>query len=280
MKLPGAYYIYSLLMALFGKTSVGIHLGLLGINLLTVGLLYISTKKLFNNSIGFFTAAFYGLVSLSSNFPGSAAHATQFINLFLVLGLFFYTKLIVARNALNAFVIGLMLGICFIIKQHAVFFILFGFSALTGTLIYTRVQLKKRLFFWFSYISGAILPYLLILSMVSFAGNFEKFWLWTTEYAALYTSNLRLSEGKHAFNLAFKPMLLQYPVVWMLCLAGGIGLFDSSFSVLQKIFILGLGFFSLLTICPGLYSVLSILLHYCLQLQCLQQSAFSSSASG
>src|SRR5271165_6141379 len=39
MKLPGTYIAYAALMAIFGQTTSGIHLGLLAVNLATIGLL-------------------------------------------------------------------------------------------------------------------------------------------------------------------------------------------------------------------------------------------------
>ena len=40
MKLPGTYLAYAALMAVFGQTTAGIHLGLLAVNLATIVLLY------------------------------------------------------------------------------------------------------------------------------------------------------------------------------------------------------------------------------------------------
>src|SRR3954453_22268627 len=41
MKLPGTYVAYALIMAIFGESSRGIHLGLVFVNVLTIVLVYL-----------------------------------------------------------------------------------------------------------------------------------------------------------------------------------------------------------------------------------------------
>ena len=47
MKLPGTYVAYAGLMAVFGQSTPGVHLGLLAVNLATIGFLYVLTRELF-----------------------------------------------------------------------------------------------------------------------------------------------------------------------------------------------------------------------------------------
>src|SRR5579864_778475 len=47
MKLPGVYAAYAAIMAAFGETPAGIHIGLLLINAATIVLLYLLTSLLF-----------------------------------------------------------------------------------------------------------------------------------------------------------------------------------------------------------------------------------------
>ena len=41
MKLPGTYYAYSAILAVFGQTATGIHIGLMAVSLISTVLLYL-----------------------------------------------------------------------------------------------------------------------------------------------------------------------------------------------------------------------------------------------
>src|SRR5438093_11305646 len=74
MKFPGTYAAYALIMALFGQTIVGIHLGLLLINSATIALIFFTGKRLVNSTVGSVAAASYALLSLSPSVLGLAGH--------------------------------------------------------------------------------------------------------------------------------------------------------------------------------------------------------------
>src|SRR5690242_18305133 len=45
MKFPGSYYAYALVMAVFGQTPWGIHVGVLVVNILTIAILFVIARK-------------------------------------------------------------------------------------------------------------------------------------------------------------------------------------------------------------------------------------------
>src|SRR5256714_15271920 len=49
MKFPGTYAAYAGILALFGQTPAGVHIGLMLINALTIALLFVLTRQLLNN---------------------------------------------------------------------------------------------------------------------------------------------------------------------------------------------------------------------------------------
>ena len=63
MKLPGTYIAYAALMAVFGQTIAGIHLGLLAVNVATILLLYRLTRELFDPISAGLAAVFYAIMS-------------------------------------------------------------------------------------------------------------------------------------------------------------------------------------------------------------------------
>jgi hypothetical protein len=86
MKLPGTYAAYALIMGAFGQTIAGIHLGLLLVNAGAIVLIYLIGKRLFAVSAGLAACAAYALLSLSGGVLGTQAHATQFVVLAAMAG--------------------------------------------------------------------------------------------------------------------------------------------------------------------------------------------------
>jgi len=70
MKLPGTYAAYALIMALFGQTIEGIHLGLLLINVSTMLMVFLLARRLFDDYAGVVACVTYGILSLSRAWTG------------------------------------------------------------------------------------------------------------------------------------------------------------------------------------------------------------------
>jgi len=81
MKFPGVYAAYALIMSMFGQTSVGIHLGLLIVNIASIVIVFFIARRLISSTAGIAAAASYAILSVSSSVLGLAAHATHFVML-------------------------------------------------------------------------------------------------------------------------------------------------------------------------------------------------------
>ena len=81
MKLPGTYIAYAALMAVFGQTTAGIHLGLLAVNLATIVLLYRFVRELFDPFSAGMAAVAYSILSVSPALLGMAAPRHAFCRL-------------------------------------------------------------------------------------------------------------------------------------------------------------------------------------------------------
>jgi len=86
MKFPGTYAAYAMIMSLFGQTTVGIHLGLLLVNLATVGLVLLIGLRLVNLETGLAAATTSVVLAINPAVMGLAAHATHFVVLFTLAG--------------------------------------------------------------------------------------------------------------------------------------------------------------------------------------------------
>src|SRR5205807_7168735 len=130
MKFPGTFAAYAIAMFLFGQTITAIHLGLLFVNSATSALIFFIGKRLLNSTVGITAAASYALLSLSPSVLGLAGHATHFVVLPVLGGA------LLLLNERNRFgrgrliLYGLLMGLGLLMKQPALFFVLFGASYL------------------------------------------------------------------------------------------------------------------------------------------------------
>lgn len=294
MKLPGTYYMYSIIMLLFGKTYTGIHIGLMFMNAGTMILMFVAGKKLFSPMTGLIAAATYGLMSISPNFLGFAAHATHFVSFYAALGLYFFSKydehqqkyfsLFNSHKSSQstgepdkadgrgfvrtqtpplgggweglffALLTGIMFGMAFLMKQQALFFILFGgVVVLISHFLNKPLNIKKTIIDTLIYSIGVFIPYILVVLLMIMSGNFDKFWFWTVEYASKYATGLNWEEGQKLLDMTFKPMWDEFTILWLLALGGVAVLFIGKYSLKQRILGISFSLFAILSVCPGFF---------------------------
>lgn len=254
MKLPGIYYMYALIMGIFGESYRGIHMGFVIMNAGTMVLLYFALKHFFNPMVGILTAGFYGLMGMSMNVLGFAAHATHFAVFYVALSLFIFSKYEEKKNLLFALLTGVALGMAFLMKQQAVYFILFGGLAfLIFEFLEKPVSLPKVVLRISVFSIGVFVPYILVLLLMFSTGAFDKFWFWTVQYASAYVSGVPWEQGKEMLAATFNPIWTEFKWIWMLGIAGTVIVALAKFSVKQKIFALAFALFAFLTTTPGFF---------------------------
>ena len=253
MKFPGTYVAYAITMFLFGQTVAAIHLGLLFVNSATSVLIFFIGKRLLNSTVGIAAAASYALLSLSPSVLGLAGHATHFVVLPVLGGAFL---LLNQQNQLGVgrlFLSGLLVGIGLLMKQPALFFILFGASYLFLGDIRTGLVLRKAILRNLVFAGGATTPLLITFLALWYAGVFAKFWFWTIHYAHEYGTLVSMSDVRpiliHSVRDAIGPN-------WPLWILAGVGLFTyflNRSTGKSTGFLLGLLISSILAVCPGFY---------------------------
>ena len=264
MKFPGTYAAYAVIMAVFGQTIGGIHLGLLLVNAATVALIYLLGQRLMNSTAGIVAATSYAVLSVSPSVLGLAAHATNFV-VVLVLG--GTLLLLTCRNSeahvfRRLFASGLLFGIGALMKQPALLFIPFGAIQLLWNDIQQRFAPKKILLRNLTFCVAAILPLGITCLFLWRAGVLDKFWFWTIRYAAQYGTFLmaEVYGGKWPLFRAvqFSAQLIREAigigwVFWALAGLGlVVGLWDRA-SRRSTRFLLSLLVFSALAVCQGFY---------------------------
>jgi hypothetical protein len=253
MKFPGTHVAYAGIMALFGQSSAGIHLGLLLVNAANIVLVFFLARRVFGPLAAVFAAASYALLSTSASVLGFAAHATHFVVLPALAGTLLLLKAVELLRTGLYFASGLLLGLSMLMKQPGMFFILFGGLYLLLTEPQDPIDgrgLARRLG---AYSCGALLPFLLTCLWLWRAGVFGNFWFWTFSYASQYASSNSVLMAIPVLRLVGPSVLGSSAGRWVIAALGIVLLFVSRAPRSQVTFALGFLLFSFLAVCPGFY---------------------------
>ncbi len=279
MKLPGTYAGYALIMAVFGQSSSGIHIGIALINAASIVLIFLIGRKLLDEPAGIVAAISYALLSTSPSVLGLAGHATHFVVLPALAGTLL---LLHARErALNSrygqwtasgsqslpqpptppllkysvLLAGLLFGLAFLMKQHGIFFGMFGGLYLAFSHLYEPQSIKERrekeaasqsnetrtikrkdprspssrygaklppiawpkLFKDLGLFSlGFAAPYLLTCVLLWAAGVFPQFTFWTITYARKYATALPEGIGNDIVRTTLQTVTGSNILLWII----------------------------------------------------------------
>jgi hypothetical protein len=265
MKLPGTYAAYALIMAVLGQSASGIHLGLALVNVASIIMMFLLGRKLLDEATAVSAAVAFALLSLSPSVLGLAAHATHFIMLAALGGTLVLLSTCPGdgrrRNAegrgsagfdLRAFFAGLLFGLAFLMKQHGMFFGLFGgvyllrvrlgeWLAIAGT---KQQQpgvrsLRERTQYDFKseaaragrarfirdlvlFAVGWLLPYGVTCALLGMAGAFHQFVFWTITYARQYASLIPVVRGTDVLRASLRAVASPDLMFWVLPLVGAL----------------------------------------------------------
>jgi hypothetical protein len=246
MKLPGTYLAYAAIMAIFGESPSAIHIGVALVNGAAILLVFLLGRRLLDEAAGAAAAVSFGLLSLSPSVLGLAGHATHFVLLPALSGLFLLSQPRGegrgARGEFVVFVSGLLFGLAFLMKQHGVFFGLFGGAYLLvaegrwkgesggggrsksqNSIPRTQGSKLKPFVSLVSFSAGFVLPYLTTCLVLWQAGVFGQFVLWTVSYAGKYASAASLVNIPEMLKAGLQPVVRPNDLVfWLLPWAGAL----------------------------------------------------------
>lgn len=212
MKLPGTYAAYAVVLAVFGQTIAGIHLGLLLVNALAIVLVYLLGRRLFGTSQGLAAGAAYALMSFGEGVMGTQAHATHFVVLPALAGLLLLLRHAETGSTLSLGASGLLFGLAFVMKQHGIFFAVFGAVYLAVTYWRRKRALPAKLL---AFLCAAAAPFAVTCLLLWHAGVFGKFWFWTFSYARAYAAESSLADGLTALQDVFVPIVRENAGLWI-----------------------------------------------------------------
>jgi 4-amino-4-deoxy-L-arabinose transferase-like glycosyltransferase len=254
MKMPGVYAAYALVLAIFGQTQTAVHIGLLIANAVTTLLIFLMVRYLIGSLAGVFAAAAFAIMSLNISVQGIFANAEHFVLPFAIAGIFLLL-IAIDRNHLLLLLAGvLLLGIAFLMKQHAIAFIAFAaIYLLLSQLRQKPFVLKNLLIKTGLFVIGVILPFAITCLILWRAGVFEKFWFWTFVYTREYVSIMPLSRGLVTLDSRLTDIAGSAVLIWTLAAAGLVTLILDGEIKSRPAFIAGFLLFSVFSICPGFH---------------------------
>ncbi|HEV7927923.1 MAG TPA: glycosyltransferase family 39 protein [Verrucomicrobiae bacterium] len=187
INLPGTYACYAAIMAVFGQTPAGIHLGFLLVNLGTLALLFLVARRLLDVPHAVVACISYALLSMSKGVLGLEAHATHLVVLAALGGLLLLLKARASGCSWAFAGSGLAFGLAYLCKQPGIFFGLCGLAILLHD-FRSSPSLERRGWCWrvAIFCAGLALPFLLTCLLMAWAGAFDRFWFWTVLYACVH----------------------------------------------------------------------------------------------
>jgi hypothetical protein len=220
MKMPGIYVLYAGVMTVFGRTTAGVHLGLLAVNLVSIGLVFLLGRRLLGAAGGVGAAALFATMSFHPMLHGLAAYAEHYLLPFVIAGSLVLLAATDAKSQALFATSGLLFGLAFVVKQSGGVFGLFalawiivsGFEArLPVGAIGTRVA---------ALLAGALVPFLVVCGWLALSGSFANFWFWTFTYAAQYGALQNFAGAAFSFVIVVDEVL---PSAWPLLVLTAIG---------------------------------------------------------
>jgi 4-amino-4-deoxy-L-arabinose transferase-like glycosyltransferase len=191
LKAPGIYGAYALILAVFGQTTAGIHLGLIVVTSATTILMFLLARHLAGPVAGLVAAAVFAAQAVNPKLLGFAAYAEHFVLLFAIAGFVVLQARAPSRRPMLVIAAGFLFGLAFLMKQSATAFVVGGAVSLllsrTDDQTTSRSHRARTTAF---FLAGALAPFALACLALLLAGTLKTFVFWAFVYGATYSAGL------------------------------------------------------------------------------------------
>ena len=254
MKFPGTYYAYAVILAVFGKTPWGIHVGLMLVNAAAILFVFAIGRRLLGDFAGAAAAVSYAILSVDRWVLGVFAHATHFVVLAALAGLLLLLRAIADGRRSSFLWSGVFLGVAVLMKQHAIFFLPLG-----AALVFwgdrrddgrsARAHAKRVGVMTL----GALIPATVMVVVLAAQGVLARFWFWTFRYASAYVTEVPLAKAWSNFTEGLVYVTTASLPFWVLGALGLAVLWIARWEPRARVVLTGLLVASFLAIGPGFY---------------------------
>jgi len=254
MKFPGTYYAYSLILALFGQTPWGIHVGLLLVNAATTLLVFFLARRVTGERAALVAAAAFAVLSLDRWIMGVFAHATHFVILPVVAGLLLLHHAVDSKRLASFFAAGALIGASVLMKQHAIVFVPLGLAlGLWRDLGADRAPLGGALRRAGSFALGALAPFAILCAVLAAQGVIGRFWFWAFQYAREYVSEASWKNALPSLVAGVRSVTVATWALWLIGALGAIALWLAPWRRETRVFVTAFVVASFAATCPGFY---------------------------
>ena len=254
MKFPGTYLAYAVIMAVFGQTPAGIHLGILCLTTGTALMLYWLGKKLLDELAGVAAASSYAILAASPSMLGNAGHATHFCAFFVTAGLCFMWSARQKEGWFSLAAFAACFGTAVLMKQHAAIIAAWaGLAYAAGKFLDPDKSAAKKILSTTFCALLMLLPLALCCVWLWQAGVFARFKFWTFDYARAYATAVPLAYAPQIFASGVTRALGRVFVFPLLALAGVLVVQRDLRWKGSRTWLLGFCAASALAVCPDFY---------------------------
>ncbi len=251
-RLPGVFYCYALIVAVFGYTLKALHIAFIVINLISAILIYFITRKIFNNVAAIGATLFWALLSMNMAISGFTVQSEHLVAFFALAGIYTLIKYFDKYSYIWIILSGLSFCLAFEVKQTSFFLGLFAGIILVGRQFFEKERNFKRIFISIFLFSMAIvLPVAIDLFIVYKRGGWEDFNYWFFDIRKEYSSVITFDQGLEYLAMNFKGMYENYKFIWILSMLGSISILFTNVKWWLKFFVIGFYGFGFLTVMPG-----------------------------
>lgn len=251
---PMIFIIYSIILTLFGQTATGIHLGLLVVNSLSLGLIYILGKRLGGVQAGIVSAIALALFTLSPYNDAFAANREHFVIPFILGAFILLFKAFDTKKLLHFFLSGLLLGFAYITKEVSIAFVLLAGSYT----IYRHFSSGRP--DWLNLLKrgsimalGTLTPISLVFLFFIAGGTFDQFWFRNFVIKKKYASTVNWTTGKTLLLARIKQIVPPISIMWIIAASGLLVIPWIKKQRNISVFMVGMLLFSALAVMPGYY---------------------------
>ena len=301
-RLPGIFYMYAILVGLFGEFE-GLALGITLLNVGTLTFTYLFARRFFGSQpVAIAATVLSAVMALAPEISGFTRQSEHIVMIWAMGGLHFLLKGMEEDKWKYLLASGVFMCLAMLTKPNGVFFILLGGFWLVAHYLLERREgveasiadkIKRTVVKASIYSAGVFGMFGLICLLMLSQGVLGEMFYWAVTYSAGYVSRISMSDGFSQFFMpTFKAVTANYVLFWVLALIGTVAYIalpsKENNSTSKKIALPLFVFCSFLTITPsytfyGHYWIMfvpSIAFAAAAALQCINQIMGKTTVAG
>ena len=251
---PGIFIIYALTFLILGQTIFAIHFCLLIANLVTIIIIFLIGKKLFDPLTGIISGATFGLLGLNPHAQGLFSHGEPFTMLFICSGVYILLLGFGSKKKLLLMLSGVFFGLGLLVKQNVLVFVGFPIIYLCWEFFKNSYQSRN---FWrdglLFFIFGYFIPLAIFWVFCLITGSYAQMFFWTFIMPSEMMAPISITRIIEQFKILSIPIIKSSPLFFGVAVVGLLSILWDKKSRPATTFIILFWTFSFFTMCVAFY---------------------------